>query len=124
MQSEIGIIAMDRLIILFFAIPLFFLSGCAYQNYPADWSKPEPILLPDGCVALAGIYSDKSNKIDHVSGIGFYLVHNYYSLKNTDHFELTVPKTGTLKIVTYWKDTVVAEYQFSEQDKTLKCVPT
>ncbi len=115
---------MKRLIISLLALLLLLLSGCANQKYPTGWAKPETSLSPDGCTALAGTYSNKSNAGTPDSGIGFYLVHNYYSLKKADHFELIVPKPGTLKIVTYLNDSVVGKFHFSEQEKTLKCLPT
>lgn len=104
-------------------LPLLVLSGCAdTQKYPIGW--PEPVAsLPGGCASLVGVYSatdsDSRLFLDYFSG-----TNNARTSEIADRFQITVPAEGSLEIVAYRQEAVVAQRQFSEQDKTLSCGPT
>jgi hypothetical protein len=106
-------------IVLF--LPLLFLSGCAdIQEYPKDWPKPDSNLQA-GCSALIGsYYAYDREELSSLAGAVYPRQSEW-----ADWVVITVPKKGTLEIVAYRRDTtVVAQRQFSEQDKTLSCEAT
>ena len=82
-------------------------------------------IWPGGCTALIGVYSADDSKPhsyqNSLAGGESPDRKPYADGKYADRVEISVPTTGTLKIVAYQNEAVVAQRQFTEHDRTLYC---
>lgn len=96
-------------------------SGCTQiQKYPENWALPDTTLT-GGCSAFTGSYSETDSGGSQIGLVHILSGYQREPQETADRVVLMEPARGRLQLVAYRQKKVVAEFQYSESDRTLVC---